>query len=701
MEQLSFQYPLWMIVFSLSAAILFVFLLYFRVRHFKDLPRWIKYLLGLLRFCSILLISVLLLGPLLKTVVPETKKPSLVFLHDNSRSTGQWLDQNVENWQENINGIQQQLSEKYKVQNYAFGHQIASLTPDSLTYPEEQTNIAKAVEYISDIYEGEHLAAVVMLTDGIYNDGKNPLYASFNHPSPIHTVLLGDTTSQFDLGIKQILNNDIAYLNDELAIQVDIQAIQAAGSQSQLVISKRSTQGWQKVESRSVNISQNEFFQTIEILLPLDQPGVIQYRIELQPLSGEKNRANNSNDIFIEVLDARQNIKVLAHAPHPDLTALKELLSRNKNYEVTISFDEPNETDIRNGDLFIIHNLPSKQNNFRTTIQKLNDLKKPRLFILGNQVSLSAFNDIQDLMTIKGNEGVINEVQGNLVHDFSSFTTDPLLADQLRRYPPLFSPFGEYSSSANLSTLLTQKIGNVETDYPLLSFGEQGGAKTAFLFGEGIWKWKLMDYVERQDFEIVGGLLDKVVTYTSTIEDKRKFRVSTLRNVILENEEIVFRAELYNSNYELINEPDVRLILTNESKEEYSYTFSPHQRAYLLNVGQFAPGTYQYSASTTFNGEEYNATGQFVVKDIQLELHNTRANHNILHALSSQSDGTVFSTTELQNLTLSLIESERSKPILFQNQKIKLLIDYRWLWGLLVLLLTVEWLLRRYHGSTV
>jgi hypothetical protein len=198
----------------------------------------------------------------------------------------------------------------------------------------------------------------------------------------------------------------------------------------------------------------------------------------------------------------------------------------------------------------------------------MNKKRTPRLFVVGAQSSLSGVNKAQDNIRITGNSASLEDIQADVVKTFNSFTVDDQLGANLKRFPPLIAPFGQYTSPAGANVLLNQNIKKIGTDYPLLSFLDQSGIKTGVLVGEGIWKWRLFDFLENENYDVVTSVINKTIQFLSTKEDKRKFRVSTSKNLYKENEQITFDAQLYNDNYEMINEPDVFVTLINQDKKE-------------------------------------------------------------------------------------------------------------------------------------
>ena len=694
MQNISFEYPPAWIMLCVVCAIVFSLLLYFRSAIATDKGTGLSFLLAGLRFLSIGIITLLLLGLLLQSSEEESKQPIVVIAQDISESVTE-LAGNDE-LQTSINTLTTQLHERFKVDHLYFGSEVYQ-NLDSTGQTDKTTDINQPIEYISDIYEGENLATAIVITDGIYNEGKNPIYSGYNHTSPIYSVALGDTTPIVDLSVKEVLYNQIGYLNDQTEIQIDIDAHDCNNQRTILRVNQRVGSGTKLIHEENIRIDSDNFFTTRSVTLDLSTAGLAEYVVSVSSLNSEQNKANNRKTIYIDVLDARQNILILANSPHPDVATLKQILSSNKNYELSVSYSTA-DANINDADLVILHNLPSKNQSIKSTLQRLDQLKTPRMVILGNQTVLSSLNNLQSIVSIKGQTGVSNDSEAVVTSDFTNFNISEEVVARVKRYPPLTSPFGEYSFGQSQQTLLQQAIGGIETDFPLLSFSEYDGIRWAFLFGEGIWRWKYFDYIEDGGYEVISEIIDKSIVYTSTKDDKRKFRVSTSDNIYQENDEVRIVGELYNSNYELINDPEAYLTITNESGEEFSYTFSKSNNGYALNAGVFVPGRYSYKANTSHAGEQYEDTGKFSVRRIEVEKSNLQANHNVLHALATKSSGKVYYPDQINLLQEELLGNDQMKPILYQNIVNRSILDLKWLLGLLLLSLVLEWFLRRYFG---
>lgn len=114
MLDLSFQYPAWFLLLCVLLGLGYALLLYYRDTTFREqapnLHRW----LGLLRFLTVTLLSALLLSPLLKSLLTETKKPVIVLAQDQSESAaadlqGAALETYKQNWQALREGLRRKL----------------------------------------------------------------------------------------------------------------------------------------------------------------------------------------------------------------------------------------------------------------------------------------------------------------------------------------------------------------------------------------------------------------------------------------------------------------------------------------------------------------------------------------------------------------------------------------------------------------
>jgi len=680
---------LWLLA-CLGLGIGYALLLYKPSGH---LNKTLRNFLFVLRAIAIATIAFLLFSPLVKTINRTVEKPLIILAQDNSASIllSKSKDFNQQNYNNQLKKIEKDLSTDYELRTFNFAEEIKSGL--DLNYGGPLTDISSLFKLIDNQFSNRNIGAVIIGTDGIYNRGSNPLYESKNLKSPIYTIALGDTIAKRDLLISNVNYNSIVYLENEFQVSVNIEAYQSDGGASQLTVSSESG----ILVSKPVSIKSNEFRQTVLLNLPANKKGIQSYTIRVVPLSNELSLVNNTQTIFVEVIDGRKNVLIISNSPHPDISAIRQSIEINKNYSVMVRMvQDVSPAEIQEAGLLILHQLPSISNTAREVLKL--GASKPILYILGSQTNIPAFSASQDLLTINSS-GMMQEAVAGIKSDFYAFTLSESSRSRISNFGPLLTPFGNYSLKGPSSLLMNQQIGKLLTEKPLLLFAENVQSRVAVLAGEGIWRWRLEDFQENSSHEAIDELITKTVQYLVSADDKRKFRVYPSKNTFDENEHIILNAELYNDAFELVNTPDVNISLKNKDGKSYSYVFSKTLNSYNLDAGELAAGKYNYTAVTTLGKVEHQAVGQFIISRQEAEYKQTIANHQLLYAMAKQNGGQMLFPKQLDGLPELIRANENVKTVSYENSKYSELIDLKLLFFIILALLSLEWLARKRNGE--
>lgn len=662
--QLLFDYPWYFIFFCLLAGGLYTFALYWmgRGKSSATLPRWARVALPMLRFLSVTIIAFLLLAPLVRRQVTDTEKPIVVFAKDVSES---------------VKGKEIDLSKLDEMNDY-------EVIVD--TFGGKSTDIAAALKSVGERYAGRNLGAVVLASDGIYNQGQNPATMAQSLGVPIYTVAQGDTTQRRDAAIAHIRYNHTAYLGNQFPLEVTLRAHLLRGEHATLTV----TRGGQRVFAKEIHYADSPFAATENIMLTADKAGLQTYVVSVSPCQGEVSTVNNSRTIAVEVLDGHQKIAILAAAPHPDVSALRQAIERNPNYEVSVYIDKFEVEKLKDCGMIIWHNLPTT--NPSTINSKLAAIGNiPTLYVIGSQTDVGRFNALHTGLEITAKARKTDEVMASHNDAFGLFSLDEDVCRRLEQMPPLVAPFGNYRPAANLQSLFMARIGNVASDRPLIAFCQQQGVRHAFVVGEGLWRWRLQGYQMNGNHSDFDQLVEKMVIYTSLQSGQERFRV-THEHIYSENEQVMLQGELYDDNFEPVNTPEA--ILSVGSKE---LPFNHSGSGYTINLGTLSPGQYSYTASTTFAGKGYKTSGVFVVEALNLEQLNTVADHGLLNTISETTGGKMLMPEQLSQLSQLLHERDDMKSVLYAHTRYTSLLGLVWLFVLIVLLLSVEWGVRKYY----
>lgn len=685
------EYPIWFVLFCLALGALYAIILYFKDKH--EFSKLLKATMFVLRFLSVSIIAFLLLSPLLKTNLRTVERPLIIIAQDNSQSVIFGKDSAFyRNYPDELDKIADALGKDYEVRPYSFGEKVSEGFDPA--FSAKETNMAILFDEFQTLYSNRNVGALILASDGIYNKGVNPLYASEKIKFPIYTIALGDTNLNKDLILFKVNYNRIAYLGNEFPVEVVVHANQLNGGKSLLTISDKSG----ILLRKNIEINNDTYTETVLLHLEAKNTGIQRFNVRLSPIEGEISTVNNSQNIFIDILDARQKILILAEAPHPDISAIKQAIESNYNYEVEDFIIDDFNKPFGEYNLVIMHQIPSVKYTSAHFIKQLSEKNLPALYILGSKTNLNDFNKLTTGLIIKGKKLSYNESTPAYNKDFALFTVSEPTLDAVKEFPPLLSPYGEYKTNNALNVLFRQTIGNVESDYPLVAFLQTLDSKQGVIVGTGLWRWRMTDFAKNNNHYGFNELISKMVQYLSVKVDKSFFRIIGDNN-FYENENVEFDAEVYNDSYELINSPEVSLDIINSDENSFPFTFSKTANAYYLDAGSFPVGNYIYKARVKVGSKIFQANGAFTVSAVNIESINTVADHNLLYKLANRHDGMMFYPSDFDELVETIKSREDIKSVSYLQKRYNELVNLYWIMILIILLIGGEWFLRKYHGA--
>lgn len=679
----------WFILACLIAGLAYAYFLYTAKSPWNKTTN--RFLFGL-RFLIVSLICFLLTGPLIQLIKNFYEKPSIVVAVDNSESVKLTTDslklkELLNNTQKLINSIKDL---DYEVEVSSLTKNISDEDLLALSYSEKTTNISAQLSEIENNFENRNLAGVILLSDGIYNSGYDPMFKPYNFP--VYSIGLGDTSSKKDLKLKNLVYNKIAYTGNKFPI---IAEIQNSGYQNE-VIKVRLLKSGKVLEERKITLNSRNIFET-EFYTSTEKPGLQHYVVEIKPLAGEFTLKNNIAHAYIEVIDAKEKILLAAQSPHPDIKALKGAIETKENYQVDLYIPGISELQEAKYDLVILHQIPDSRNISRQFLQNIDKLTSSKLYIVGNQSNLTQLNQINKVLEItpRGRQNDLVTPGLNPLFEKFNITENKEI---LSGYPPVQIPFGDYKLKGGAESILYQKIGAVQTQKPLLASKTEGGSKTAVLTGEGIWQWRLEEYKATGKTIFFDNFFTSVVQFLSSKEDKRKFRLYPIQNEFQQAENVVFETQIYNDVFEKVFNRKVSLNIKNEEGKVYQYSFINSEENSRFTVKGLKPGLYYYTGTTELNNKTLKASGEFLIQETVLEALNTQANHSMLQELSKKSGGKFYDADQISNIEADL-KNKENKAIIHSREELQDIINFPWLLVLLIALASAEWFVRKYTGG--
>ena len=638
------------------------------------------FFLAFLRFVTVFAALVLLINPVITRKDLQIAKTPLPILLDNSLSIKELgQDSLAKIIAEKFTG-NTALKDKYDIQVYTFADDFeAGKIPD---FKGAQTHIDQAAQNLQQLYRNTSYP-VVLLSDGNQTIGNDYIY-SFKENTTLYPIVLGDTTTFTDLRVGQVNVNKYAFLKNKFPVEIFLQY----NGNKTINTSFTIMQGSSVLHKQNVTFSPDKKAQVVNVLLNAEKVGVQTYRAVISSAEAEKNKYNNTKNFAVEVIDQRSEVALVASINHPDLGAIKRAIETNQQRKVTIV--KPSE--IKSLADYNVLVLYQPDGSFRQLLEQNKNAGLNTFTITGNSTDFNLLNQYQTLVNFRMS-GQREDYLADFNSQFGLFAAEDI---GFANFPPLQHPFGTITLKQDAGVLLSARIRNVATGGPLMAFSEQGVKRSAYLFGENIWKWRVESHVNTKSFDGFDIFMDKTIQFLAT-NSKRKSLVVNHESFYNSGEAIAITAQYFNKNYEF--EENARLTLSLKNKKtgaSKSYDFLKGSNEYKVNLDGLGAGQYSFTVKEATSNTTYS--GSFEVLDFEIEKQFVNPDLARLQQLAANTNGAVYYPATLDNLIKALAENENYKATQKVISRQSPLIEWIWLLVIMTLTLAAEWFIRKYNG---
>lgn len=702
-----------LLLFALAVAGAFTWWSYGRSQPRVAGPK--RLLLAGLRFLALFVVVLLLFEPVFRRVVRRDEPPVLAVLVDASES----LTADPEGAAagppaaEVVRAALAGLPDSDALRVYRFAADTTPLpgdSADSLAFDGERTDIARAIQHIEATFEGRNLRGILLISDGRYNTGRNPLYLAERARVPLYTAVVGDTTAQRDVRASRVVTNEVAYVGSVLPVQAGVRASGFGGEAATVSL----VENGRTVASEAVTLPADGLETTVELTVTPAQPGLHRYTVAVSRRPGEATYRNNTESVAVRVLDTRRRVLLVAGAPSPDLTALRTALEADPQVDLTVRtqrgpgafYEGALPEDLGGYDVAVLVGYPGPASGEAARLAEAVGDGLPALFVLAAQTDLGAlgrlFGDVLPAVPAVVRAGV--DEAGLVVTPAGS--THPVLQvpgvalDALDRLPPLLYSESRWTPAPDARVLGTVRRGGVALDAPLLAVRAGGGTRTAALLGAGSWRWATLPADLGALDGFYDGLVDNLLRWVTAREDRRPVRVRPTNALFGEREPVTFSGQVYDESLEPVENADVRVTVTAPDGTQTPLTMRPLGNGrYALDAGALPEGAYTYTAVAERAGQRLgDDRGAFAVGALALEFREPGADAALMRQLALRSGGRVVPIAEVPALPARLAEEGRFEARPVEQERETPLLHLPFLLGLVVVTLTAEWFVRKRSG---
>ncbi len=681
-------------------------------------PRWKRLLLATLRWASLSLILILLFEPLLRLIVTATQPATIALLVDNSRSMQ--IKDKIADRRSVVsavlrNGALTSVAGNVQIKTFTFGSKLRDVSlmhGDTLGLNEEATDISAALRALGEQKDQNNIRAALLLSDGSYNLGPNPVYEAELLGLPLYTLGIGDSSEQKDVLIARIATNDLVYNETEVPVDVTLKSSGFAGEKVEVLL----LEGGKEISRSTVELQEGTREYPISMKYTPQGEGTKKYSVRISTLRGELTADNNRKTFFVRVLKSKLRVLILAGSPSPDVSTIKQTLREEKNLEVRsytqktpVGFVEGHLTDsmIDSADCLVVIGFPSASTTdamLETVRVSTVERNKPLLYIDGKAVSEPKLRPLSPVLPFVSSgmsqveQFVFLQLSPNHKNNpiVNTGTVDAAAWDKL---PPIFRKQAAYKAKAEATTIGVARVLNVATNEPLLLMRSVNKQKSLAVLGYGLWRWRLMVQGTPETEKLLSLFLANSIRWLTTRDDSKPVRVSTTKDLYTQGERVEFTGQVYDASATPVDDAELKVVVQKDN-QEFGTTLRPiGSGRYEGTIDGLPAGDYAVRSVATKDGTAIGEDrGRFSVGEVDLEFQDTRMNAPLLRQLAYRTGGKYYTPASFESFAADIAANPSLTSRDVQTTTELEVWNWKYMLGMIILLLGLEWFIRKRSG---
>jgi uncharacterized membrane protein len=641
------------------------------------------------------------------------------------------------------NGIAGGMEEFFNVRYYAFDDQVRRV--DSIQHVGAAgavTNLSSALERVISDFKGVPLSGIVLLSDGGDNSTDVPLNQAEELRGmnvPLHVVGLGQESFETE---REILEAS-ATRSVEETTGAEIEVKVRSWDEELTPVTFGLYRGEQRVFTETRTLKGGGKIDQFTFFYVPDTPDAEEYRLQIEEAEGELNTANNAAKVLIDTRKDTIRVLVLEGALRPEFKFLKRAMEDDQVIDVaSVSRTGPSQfyrqvardPDHLSGGFprdkaslyqykaVILGDIEASAFSLEQ-LQSLEEFVRRRgggFMMLGGRQTFAEgdyFNtNVADLLPLTIDPGRRSVIPP----DFSKPDVEP--EEQGFRFMPtavgLESPIMKLSADADANRSLWDEMpGLTSLNYlgrvkpgavilaekpedefgpsePLLAVQRYGMGRTAALATASTWRWQMHLPAEDRSHErfwrqmirwLVASAPDPV---TIDIADAR----------VAPGDDVPFTVRVYDEAFDAVSNAVVRGLVTDPFGGIQEIAFQEDLTESGAYITTFVPselGVYTLDVEAEVaEGRLEAKPSSFLVQPSGREYRDATLKREFLERLARASGGDYYSVSEAQDIPANL-RGRRTSTSIFRAEY---LWDMPLIWGLVFLLLSIEWVYRRRKG---
>ena len=625
----------------------------------------------------------------------------------------------------------ERLGQDFTVRYFGFGDHLEPTTgkgevvADALRRAAPMAKVTRmgtAVEEAVSRSTGQPIAGVILLTDGASNEGLEPTAVAGlmrERGIPLYPIGLG-LPHPLDVRLQGLLVPDTIFAKDRVPVRIQVASTGYAGRAANLTVSLDG----KEVATKSVTLSNRPQFEEL-VFIPEEKAGSANLEVAIAELPGESTNKNNRVAKTVRVIDEKIKVLYVEGRPRWEYRYLRQVLLRDHRLDTQFLLTEGDRdlaasspqylTDFPEEagkafhfDLVILGDVPASYFS-HTQLARMEELVQKAggsfLMLAGTRYAPLTYmgTPIASLLPVNvRNEGwqSVDDAACPIIPTTGAESAVMTLDVPKQRNQELWSlvrplfkiPVLEGAKPGATVLAELARGGRSGEPYPLIAWQRYGSGKSMFIGTDQLWRirFKQGDKYHARFW----GQAVQFLTLSRLLGENKRIQIEADSQDYRAGERVQVTANVLDEAYEPVKVPayNVYLDRLEPAKETTPLRLEsvPGIRGLFQGfVTPEQPGRYVIRAAP--GDQAVSSAAEFAVKASSLEDLERAMQEDLLKKMAEVSGGRFFTVRDLPDLVKTIGGDERTTVIRRERE----LWDLPIVFGLVLALLTVEWLLRR------
>ena len=592
------------------------------------------------------------------------------------------------------------------------------------------SNLGDPLGDIERLVSKGNVSGIIVFTDGDWNAGPDPLMAVRKIAGanvPVFSVGLGNPDEVKDIEVTSVKAKKAVQVNDTVSVNVDLKS-SGYDEETATVVLK---EGDRVLQEKIVNLRKEFRTQTIRMSFKPTEERLMFCMVQVLPKADEAKDDNNHRTFEIDVTKGKKKVLYVEQLPRWEWRFIKNAVGRDPDFELTMvlfnAFDRPSE-----GEDYLPTLPMTKKELFGYDVIILGDVAREEL-------SDAQLRLIEEFVAEQGSPLVIISGPLHMPYEYRGTAVETLMPIVLGDNPELrggvafedgfsleLTTEGWNSPILHLadSTMENSRIwgelpklfwcasvekakegsiilathpylANRYGKLPLILTQRYGAGKVLMINIDSTWRWRY-EKGDLYHYRFWGNILRWLAA--SPLDGKtRHVLLSIDKKEYYPGETANISVRVLDKNFYPYAVERVTLRVLKTPGKVGTTTLKLEDEKKGIYSGEYAfeeSGTFEFSTLLPELGEEGNAKVRVDVTKVSVEDNSLSMNTELLKKIAAITGGSFHQITTAEAIPDEIIDRSRSREEVIRKD----LWDNSYAIGIVVALLTLEWMLRKKLG---